>query len=943
MRECENIQRQLALYVRGELNESQCRDIETHLVSCTACRAEADALQRLGALLDKTLQGEQIDVKEKVVSRLKKEGSKMERAYPITGKRKQIAISWRLLRAAALAAAVLIAIVSIWHYLQQLPQTPEPQPRNLAILGKVEAAEAVKTRIVKFYEPVKVDIKPQIPQYELPVDLEKVFNMERFAKYSLSDKAKGLLRKNGFVVLPPTKRTEHITGFYTNLKVKNIPLLITTDALLHLYHIQFDTTLERIEQQEFYRDTCLLSEALFNHFAQKAREFDSELKEAARRNAAFFAVARLLLEGKPLIEHVDTAAIKRAIKEHGSRVDEQVHKMQYKLLLLPPGFITDDERGKLQKMEPKWGKDLPDVVAIYEKVYKRLSENAQKVYQEMLAALPAHLVDAVNKELRQIEEHLGASSPLFSYEEDYSLYVPRGHYTRSSALKIYFKAMTWFGRVAFLIKGGTPCGRAEPYLVPPHIAKTQTLQACLISKALDVKASDGRTVLEIWDRIYSVTAYYVGVADDLTPYEYRAAMDAVLGKEAKDKDLLDAGKFSQLRRALAALRSPEIYGGTGAQVGPHVEIATAADLDRVLDKTKGMRLMGQRYVPDSYIMGQLGYPTVGAYIGDRTPRPFTFVASAGGPIRALPRGLDVMAALGSERALDILKSEGDTDYEGYFQREDPKTGKLTGLTPLRAQFAKLTEKDFNRNLYWSWLWMLKSLLKKPRDYEGYQRFQQTESWVDKQLNAALGSWAQLRHDTILYTKYFGHMFTAELIKPKPVAGYVEPEPEFFARLLALTRMTLKGLDDMKVLSDAGKKRLQRFEKLIKRIFDILIKEIKNEELNEDDDKFLRGFSATLSSIVGAELVPMKTTMIADVCSDINSGMCLEEGTGYLRTMIVICKLPNGALQAFAGPAFSYYEFKQPVSNRLTDEEWRQMLGSADAPALPEWTTSFSPK
>jgi len=88
---------------------------------------------------------------------------------------------------------------------------------------------------------------------------------------------------------------------------------------------------------------------------------------------------------------------------------------------------------------------------------------------------------------------------------------------------------------------------------------------------------------------------------------------------------------------------------------------------------------------------------------------------------------------------------------------------------------------------------------------------------------------------------------------------------------------------------------------------------------------------------------MKTTMIADVCSDINSGMCLEEGTGYLRTMIVICKLPNGALQAFAGPAFSYYEFKQPVSNRLTDEEWRQMLGSADAPALPEWTTSFSPK
>jgi len=42
----------------------------------------------------------------------------------------------------------------------------------------------------------------------------------------------------------------------------------------------------------------------------------------------------------------------------------------------------------------------------------------------------------------------------------------------------------------------------------------------------------------------------------------------------------------------------------------------------------------------------------------------------------------------------------------------------------------------------------------------------------------------------------------------------------------------------------------------------------------------------------------------------------------------------------AGPVFSYYEFKQPMENRLTDEVWREML-ETKAPSEPEWTKSFS--
>ncbi len=805
------------------------------------------------------------------------------------------------------------------------------------------AAKDVKTRMSRYYKPVKVDATPKMPQYSLPVKLADVTNLTSFQNYLRAGGSKELLGKNGFVVLPPT-RQDDIVKFYKGLKTSNIPILVTTDAMLHLYHIQFDTTLKEIEEREFYRDICLLTNAQFEHFCQKAKKHDGALKEVAQRNAAFFAVARILLEGEPLLAKVDTAPIKNALKGRRAwRVAEQLGVMKKALSSLPGGLLTDDERKKVAKMHPY--NNGGEIVAMYEKVYKRLRVDAQKLRKSSLAALSAGLKDAVEEELDLIEGHEGFSdSPLFAYKEDYSQYVPRGHYTRSELLKHYFKALMWFGRIAFLIKGGSPYGPAADYLISAEEAKKQTVQACLISGSLDIKASDGRALTDIWERIYSVTAYYVGLADDLTPHEYIDAMKAAFGKDAKDKDLLDAGKFFKFKKQIALLRNPEIYGGTGACEGPPVGIESASDLDKALEKTKGLRLMGQRYIPDSYMMGQLVYPTVGAYTGSRTPKPFTFVMSDGGPIRGFPRGLDVMAVLGSGRALEILKAEGDTDYVGYIERKDPGTGKVTGLKPLKAQFAKLTEGDFNRNLYWSWLWVLKSLLKSPRDYKGCQSFQQTQAWVDKQLNAALGSWAQLRHDTILYAKQSYTMKAgAAPRRPKPVAGYVEPEPEFFARLLALTRMTRKGLDDMKVLSDAGKSRLQALDELLQRVLDILVKEMKNKELSKEDDTFLRNFADQLKrAVVGVGEDLQKTTIIADVHTDQNTGKCLEEGTGCIRTVIVICKLPGGNLQAFAGPAFSYYEFKHPMGDRLTDEKWRQIL-RGKAPELPDWISSFAVK
>jgi hypothetical protein len=85
---------------------------------------------------------------------------------------------------------------------------------------------------------------------------------------------------------------------------------------------------------------------------------------------------------------------------------------------------------------------------------------------------------------------------------------------------------------------------------------------------------------------------------------------------------------------------------------------------------------------------------------------------------------------------------------------------------------------------------------------------------------------------------------------------------------------------------------------------------------------------------------LQTTIVADVHTETNSGMVLEEGTGRLRPLYVAYPMPDGGVVVGCGPAFSYYEFKHPMGDRLTDEKWKGMVQQDKVPALPEWTGSF---
>ena len=755
------------------------------------------------------------------------------------------------------------------------PVQPEPiQEAKLKTepidLSDVTSEDADFTR---YYALQPLDLALKVPRYNLPIQTNQISNYDLFSEeIQLSDDALSLLEENGFAVIdnPFDQKEEDIIQPYKTLADGEIPIFITTDSLLHIYHIQFDETLRQIEEREFYDLIWEISEELLNDSIESYENSDGELKEASRRNAAYFSVGLSLLKPQP----------------------EQVCQS-----------------------EREW--ECTDA-------YFRKEDLTRYRFE-----VPSFVADDVEDELNLVEEHSGfAESPIFIYKEDYSQYVPRGHYTRSEKLKNYFRAFMWYGRMSMLLKGSNEIlpGTTDPYckeaLISTEDARIQTIGASLISSKFD----ENEELRIEWDRIYLVTAFYVGFSDDLGPYEYIDALNFVFG-ETFDPDDLDDETIGELRAKLAEYGSPEIYGGTGAcEIPPPF---TPAQADQCLNNTAGFRLMGQRFIPDSYIFTNLVGEYTDVYEGDHMP--FTLVVSgAGRQIRGFPRGLDFMALLGSNRSRELLDELDDSNYREYDRQ----------YMQMEDEFDSFGYADWNKNLYWSWLFTLKPLL---MDYgAGYPTFMQTRAWQEKELATALASWTELRHDTILYAKHSYAMAESAFIPPKerPVVGYVEPVPEFYNRLLALTQMTNNGLADMDVLDGPARQRLENLEQILKRLVEISSKELENEELTDEDYDFIKNFGDRLDGVIAdVDDKAKKTTIVADVHTDGNTMQVLEEGVGYVDLIVVVYKLPDGRLLVGVGPVMSYYEFKHPMDDRLTDEAWRELL-AADPPERPEWISGF---
>jgi Protein of unknown function (DUF3160) len=322
-----------------------------------------------------------------------------------------------------------------------------------------------------------------------------------------------------------------------------------------------------------------------------------------------------------------------------------------------------------------------------------------------------------------------------------------------------------------------------------------------------------------------------------------------------------------------------------------------------------------------------------------TGKPFTMEElPEPGPTRAFPRGLDVMAVLGSRRAFNILRQEGDTAYSDYKDQ----------FAMLSKLYMATTAAEWQQNLYWRWLHALLPLLEE-RKADGPQPFLTGPAWRDKELQTALGSWTELRHDTILYAKqsYTG-MSKSMPMEPDRAYGYVEPAPEVYARLEAMFRDLRTSLGTLGLASDGIPQKLAEFETVLTRLKEISVKELAAQPLSDAEYAFIADFDGVLWSLTRfpPKLMQRITSdtdtrmdIIADVHSEPNTGNVLEEAVGSPANIYVMVRDDRG-YRLCRGGVFTYYEFKQPMRNRLTDEQWQQMGRDKKRPPRPDWAQAM---
>ena len=508
--------------------------------------------------------------------------------------------------------------------------------------------------------------------------------------------------------------------------------------------------------------------------------------------------------------------------------------------------------------------------------------------------------DIVATELDRIKKADGIyQSGITNDNEDYTQYIPRGYYEGDQKLEQYFRAMMWYGRIHF-------------------IQSTEDLDrsAFLITKAL----SEDEEAYRLWEGIYAVTSFFSGASDDNGVCEYAPVIKEVYGEKATMADLPGSEKkFKQFHKMTATLATPQINS-----------IPVADGESNVI---QGFRFMGQRFSMDATVMQKLVYSNVGA--------------NSQGEKRMLPDVLDVPAALGSNMALNILEQEGAMDYEGYSEN----------MELLKEGLSQENETLWSASLYAGWLNTLRPLLTVKG--EGYPMFMQNEEWVKKDLECFAGSFAELKHDTILYSKQVMAEMGGGYEEEPDFRGYVQPEPIVYERFVTLSDMTAQGLEEYGMLSDSDAENLKRLSQMANQMLTISIKELQNEVLTEEEYTFIECYGGDIehfwyeavkdnsdSEYIYCEDFP--AAIIADIATDPN-GTVLEVGTGIPSTIYVVVQV-NGKIKLASGSVYSFYQFEWPMDDRLTDSKWRQMMGwQADENGnynwnksidRPEWTKSY---
>ena len=507
--------------------------------------------------------------------------------------------------------------------------------------------------------------------------------------------------------------------------------------------------------------------------------------------------------------------------------------------------------------------------------------------------------DVVDSEISKIMAASGIDvCELTELNEDYTQYKVRGYYEGDETLEKYFRTMMWYGRIPFFLED------------EDHVKS-----AVLMTMAIDEDPKN-------WETIYSVTSFFAGASDDAGYDIFADLVSSNYGKMPEVSELAsDTAAFGKVMEAAKKLNPPQVNS-----------VPVNEGEDNVIPS---FRFMGQRFTIDASIMQRLIFSAV--------------EEDSKGGFRYLPDTLDNAAALGSDVAYSILEENGATDYKNY----------KDNLTVIKGFFAGENTELWNASLYSGWLNTLRPLFDKKT--EGYPSYMLSDEWAKKDLETFAGSYAELKHDTILYAKQvMAEMGDGDDGTIPDDRGYVDPEPVVYSRFIFLSNKTKEGLDNLGLLDSDSADNLNLLKEIAEKLLAISEKELKNESLSDEDYEFIRCYGGNLEHFWAEVNKDNEESMaysyqapcpvIADIATDPN-GTVLEVGTGEVAPMFVVFPI-DGKLHVGRGGVYSFYQFEQPMDSRLTDTEWREMLagGHLDEdwnwvendgkPDRPDWTKSY---
>ncbi|MEQ1934523.1 MAG: DUF3160 domain-containing protein [Fimbriimonadaceae bacterium] len=499
-------------------------------------------------------------------------------------------------------------------------------------------------------------------------------------------------------------------------------------------------------------------------------------------------------------------------------------------------------------------------------------------------SLPKEASAIVDRELALIRAHSGyVQGAIFPHELDYTQFIPRGHYTRSPRLTRYFLGMMWFGLAPFSLKTNT--GAPDD---------GQILRALVLSSAFEASKSAA-----LWNAVYEPTTLFAGTVNSLTPQMIGAAKRKVLG----NKPITDSKSYSALLAELDRM-NPSLY-----KPAMILRTNTPGSLQ--------LRFMPQRGLTDGFAISRLT-----------------------GEDRPLPSALDVFATLGVPRAADILDSSPAEYNPRGWSEYGPRR------TELKTYFAGLPASYWQRNLYDAWLETVKVAAIRPK--HEVPLFMQAKAWADKSLTTGLASYAELRHDTILYGEQTAvEMGDGEEEQPY-VRQYVEPNVPVYDRLAWMTKEMQAGLAKYNLLTPAVKEDLKSYSEFLKLLRSAVDSQLAGKTLGKATHEKLRKIGGNIEDMTTTLLLrglahQTLTTKDRDMAlvADIHSAdpLALEIASGHADDLIALVPI-EGKTYLARGPVYSFYEFTVPMSGRLSDEAWKQMLEDGKQPPRPKWTSTY---